>query len=265
MNLVYNNFCCFLDTITENKFDFTNHLNNIQFEIVKTTFQYFYEINQDALINDFEIEINNCKEKNLYFVNNNEIIFQIELESILNMYFSNFNKNKFWHFFSIIADRDVKDLINKRNESINYAVNEFQNQLSSIGFLINQEDIYTKLLNKDAIETKNFSLFPQELDFQILKFEENSKAFWDHLKNIYNLINPYNKIKNTNSKEILSSIFNSVNSTIGNTTENPQNLIPGLMGNIMNSNMFGKMEEIFKDKNGLEDLMKNILEMIPKN
>lgn len=260
-------FFNFIDNLSENRLNITSSISQISLDIISSSLIEFSTINNDAWIEDFYLDLNLCNVKNFIFRDPQtlQVVFQIDLANIFENFFSLFNKKKFWELFCKCIDRTIDSINYTKNKNKEIAIKDFQDQLERINVNISKEyiqNLFTKNNIKEILKQKNFEMLDMNISNTLLIHPTNANVFWQHLEAIYKIINPYEK--DNASKELISDIFQKVQDKCTDQENfNPQEFIMETVSSLMNPSMIEKFTNIFNSPNGGQNLLTNVLSMIP--
>jgi hypothetical protein len=149
----------------------------------------------------------------------------------------------------------VRQLDEIRMHQLNDASSLFSNILGSIGVDIQPENLKMFInANKSAIENRYLQCLEPKLSFQ-LDSKDDVDTFWSHMEIIYNLMNPYNKIKRNIASDLVSNIISKITSS--------ENVSPAnLVGEIMSKDTLEQMATIMSAPNGLPNILSTLMTAI---
>lgn len=224
-------------------------LKTIPEQTVILGFTNFVAENDHAWISDREIDLTKCNTKVVVF----------EQDKILDLvkcfeHLSPKQQKEFWIHVCIIIGKDVKKIEEERTVKINQALVNFSNDLKSIQIDIAPVNLFNFVTNNyNAILHRS----RQELTEDLVNLTPNNeKQFWEHMEFIWNLINPYNKIVQNSTHNLLNQLISQIGPDNGND-------LTAVLEKFLNPNIVGILKPVIEN-GGIEEMIKNLTGMLPK-
>ena len=214
---------------------------------------HFITENSSAWKSDMFMVIEKCKVKNIIITDE----YVIKLDEIFD-FLSEHDKQRFWIMVCMCVGRTSTAIAEKRMEMLQAAVSAFSSDLEKINFSVSHEDIMRLVTtNKSAISTRLVA----KLNVNVPLEKQNYEPFWEHMENIYNILNPYDQILFVSSKShnIISQIVDTVSVAFNNSSEmNPQDILQTLL----NQNIIKDLGRMLQDGDAGE-IIADLLKALP--
>jgi hypothetical protein len=248
-NLLNHIFNCTKETIVVD--EFTNFFANTSQQQQVECFTKFWQENDDAWIDDYEMDLNKCRNPFISIENKS-----IDLRPLLNDFMSKIQRIQFWKFMSNAVGRSVEKLVEHRMEALNNAVLLFSENLRKVGVNISHQELCSFISNnKSAIENRYLNCLEPKLPIEFKQGDD--VIFWEHMENIYNIMHPYAPIKKNIASELVSNIVSSITQSTS-ADSNPMDSIQ----NILNPNILNQMASVMQAPGGLNNLLSSLMSVI---
>lgn len=221
----------------------------------------FITKNSAAWKSDMFMDIDKCKDKNIIITDG----CVIKLDEIFK-FLSEHDRQKFWIMVCMCIGRTSTAIAETRSIMLQAAVEEFSSDLEKINFSVSHDDIIQLVsTNTSAISTRLVA----KLNVKVPLEKQNYDPFWEHMENIYNIMNPYNQILFVSSKShnIVSKIVDTVSDAFNNgdgSELTPQTILQTLM----NQDIFGELGKMMEGGNAgeiISDLLKSLPQLANLN